>query len=215
MLGPPRAADSPRRWVISLAAAAGVAFCITLIFWAMRAVMDVGGACGSGNSPYVIQTPCPGGVWVMPVGIVLGIVMAFTFAITAPGNMGGLAGLAWCGLFLSLGANFLEYAFDPPGEADGIVWGWLVCGVVFVLMGGAPLVGIAAIAREARASRPGWRAVTPPVPVRVRPRARQAADASAAGVADELERLAQMRREGLLDDAQLEAARRHVLGGDG
>ena len=46
--------------------------------------------------------------------------------------------LAWPGLFLSLGWNFLEFSFAPPG--GGFAWGWLVCGVVFVLMGGLPLL---------------------------------------------------------------------------
>ncbi len=46
--------------------------------------------------------------------------------------------LAWPGLFLSLGWNFLEFAFAPPG--GGFAWGWLICGVVFVLMGGLPLL---------------------------------------------------------------------------
>ena len=44
---------------------------------------------------------------------------------------------AWSALFLALGWNFLEYGFDPP--AGGTSPGWLVCGFVFVLMGGVPL----------------------------------------------------------------------------
>ena len=52
--------------------------------------------------------------------------------------------LAWPALFLSLGWNFLEFGFDPPGEDDGLVWGWIVCGVVFWLMGGLPLFALAA-----------------------------------------------------------------------
>jgi hypothetical protein len=39
---------------------------------------------------------------------------------------------------VSLGYNFLQYGIDAPGQG-GLVWGWLVCGVVFVLMGGIPL----------------------------------------------------------------------------
>lgn len=47
--------------------------------------------------------------------------------------------LAWPATFLSLGWNFLEFAFTAT-KGHGLVWGWLVCGVVFVLMGGLPLV---------------------------------------------------------------------------
>jgi hypothetical protein len=47
--------------------------------------------------------------------------------------------LAWPALFLSLGWNFWEYGLDPPG-GDGVDAGWIVCGVIFVLMGGLPLL---------------------------------------------------------------------------
>lgn len=53
------------------------------------------------------------------------------------GPYGGLVALAWPALFLSLAWNFLEYALQPP-EGEGIVWGWLIPGVLFVLMGGVP-----------------------------------------------------------------------------
>jgi hypothetical protein len=64
--------------------------------------------------------------------------------------------LAWPALFLSLGWNFLEYGVDPPDGSANVVWGWLFCGVLFVLMGGLPLLfGISAAlhGRESRASR--------------------------------------------------------------
>ncbi len=50
-----------------------------------------------------------------------------------------LVALAWPVLFLSLGWNFLQYALSAPAE-EGIVWGWLIPGVLFVIMGGAPLL---------------------------------------------------------------------------
>ena len=45
------------------------------------------------------------------------------------------------GLFLSLGWNFLSYGVFNTPEGEGIVWSWAFCGVLFVLMGGVPLVG--------------------------------------------------------------------------
>jgi hypothetical protein len=49
-----------------------------------------------------------------------------------------LAVPAWSALFLSLGWNFAEYGVHPPG--GGVGWGWLVCAVVFIAMGAAPLL---------------------------------------------------------------------------
>ena len=45
----------------------------------------------------------------------------------------------WPALFLSLGWNFLEYALHPPATT-ALVWGWLIPGVLFVLMGAGPLL---------------------------------------------------------------------------
>ena len=43
-------------------------------------------------------------------------------------------------MFLSLGWNFLEFGINPPPPETGLVWGWLICGVLFVAMGGIPLL---------------------------------------------------------------------------
>jgi hypothetical protein len=48
---------------------------------------------------------------------------------------------AWSALFLALGWNFWDYGLDAPGDA-GVDVGWIVCGVLFVLMGGLPLIAI-------------------------------------------------------------------------
>ena len=125
---------------------AGLAACLTLIWLSMRAVMDVGGFCAEGG-PYVIETPCPEGV---PLLLTLGIFGLFGFGglmIWKGAVIGGpyalLVGLAWPALFISLGWNFLEYAFNPPGpEGQGIVWGWLIPGVLFVVMGALPLLAV-------------------------------------------------------------------------
>ena len=113
---------------------------ITLLFLGMRAVMDVGGACADGG-PYVSAQPCPPGVPLAMIG----------------GMFGLFAAAGWPALFLSLGFNFLDYAFHPPDTAATPVWGWLVPGVVFWLMGGGPLAIAIAAWREARAGRPGNR----------------------------------------------------------
>jgi hypothetical protein len=65
--------------------------------------------------------------------------------------------LGWPALFLALGYNFLVYAFQPPDGEATPVWGWLIPGALFWLIGAAPVaVGLAAW-RQARAGRTGNR----------------------------------------------------------
>lgn len=95
----------------------------------MRSVMDVGGSCAEGG-PYEIAQPCPDGAVLLSVGIPVMLVSAMVgsavaFTVSAPNLLVPM----WLFLFGSLGWNFLEYSFD-----DGIVWGFLVCGVMFELM---------------------------------------------------------------------------------
>jgi len=95
----------------------------------MRSVMDVGGSCAEGG-PYEIATPCPDGAVLLSVGIPVMVVSAMlgsavAFMVSAPNLLVPM----WALLFGSLGWNFLEYGFS-----DGIVWGFVVCGVVFELM---------------------------------------------------------------------------------
>jgi hypothetical protein len=85
----------------------------------------------------------------IPVSIFVGLAgVGFVLAGTFRGGP-KLVALAWPALFLALGWNFLEYAFDPPPPDDGVVWGWLICGVVFVAMGGIPLLLVLANAKFA------------------------------------------------------------------
>jgi hypothetical protein len=112
---------------------------ITLIFLGMRAVMAIGGACADGG-PFVPVQPCPDGV---PALLTLGIFGLFGFGglgmyagVKVGGPWAALPLLGWPALFLSLGWNFLEYGTT----GDVLEWGWVVPGVLFVVMGGAPLV---------------------------------------------------------------------------
>lgn len=140
----PIAAEPPDYPAIAwlLVSAAGLAACITLLFLGMRAVMDIGGACASGG-PYVSVRPCPDGIAALMTVGTLGLFVFGGLGIWAGARLGGgwaaLPFLAWPGLFLSLGWNFLEYGLRPPGDAPGPAIGWLFCGAVFVLMGAVPL----------------------------------------------------------------------------
>jgi hypothetical protein len=124
----------------------GVAFCISVLYQAMRPIMRLGGMVASGG-PYAIAHPAPPWVWIVPLSIITGMICFFLNLFTGPDGDGvNLMPLAWPGLFLSLGWNFLEFTFNPPG--GGLAWGWLICGVVFVLMGGLPLLVVFKAARD-------------------------------------------------------------------
>lgn len=103
-----RARFGPSDLALYAVGVAGLAMCLTLVFLAMRAVMDVGGFCAEGG-PYVIEVHCPEGVPLVLVGGIFGL---FGFGgLTAwkgsliGGPYGALVLLAWPALFLSLGWN--------------------------------------------------------------------------------------------------------------
>jgi len=119
--------------------------CLTWTFLSMRAVMAVGGACADGG-PYVSAQPCPDGAVLIAVAIPVLIISAMvgTFAAVSL-NAPNLLLPMWAVLFGTLGWNFLEFAFTAT---DGIVWGWLVCGVLFELMALPAVVAVFQGVRE-------------------------------------------------------------------
>lgn len=199
-------------WVGGSLAAATAA--LTILFLAMRAVMDVGGMCAEGG-PYQIEVHCPDGVPVLLIGSIwLGLVAVFVYVWAASrAGAPALAGLMWPALFLSLGWNFLEYAFAPP-FGDGPVWGWLIPGVLFVLMGGVPLLWfLPYLFRSDSTPRNGVGfAVGAGVDAVRRARVIRTAATRAEGrLVDELERLDRLHRRGGLTDAEYETAKRRLL----
>jgi hypothetical protein len=143
-----------RRSLITFVCMVGLGAAFTILFFSMRSVMDIGGRCYSGNvgiNPDVVQQ-CPDGVPGLMIGSIFGgLIFLGIYAFNAIGP--NLTLLAWPALFISLGWNFLEYAFSPPDGSSGIVWGWLICGVLFVLMGGLPLVFGIKVALDGKESR--------------------------------------------------------------
>jgi hypothetical protein len=129
---------------------------LTVLWLSMRAVMDIGGRCASGG-PYVIAVPCPDAVaWLLPLSIFAGLggvgLIGWFGGRIGPG-FATIAALAWPALFLSLGWNFLEYGLASPGGWD---ISWLLCGVLFVAMGGIPLlVGARGMRSRSATRRPG------------------------------------------------------------
>ena len=117
-----------------------LAMSLVWAFLGMRSVMDVGGACADGG-PYVSAQPCPDGTILLTVAIPLMMITAMggtvvAAMLSAPNLLIPMWGL----LFGSLGWNFLEYGFAD----DGLVWGWIICGVVFELMALPALFGMGA-----------------------------------------------------------------------
>ncbi len=107
-----------------------LATCLTWAFFSMRAVMDVGGACADGG-PYVSAQPCPDGAVLIAIAVPVMLITAMVGSVVAMSlNAPNLLLPMWGVLFGSLGWNFLEYGTTGPD----LVWGWLVCGVVFELM---------------------------------------------------------------------------------
>lgn len=198
---------------------AGAACGITLVFLGMRAVMEIGGACADGVSPYPIARPCPSGVpAALFGGIWGGLACIGVYAVvTAARGVPGLLPFAWPALFLSLGWNFLEYGVRPP-DGGGPAWAWLLSGAVFVLMGGIPLALWAGPALR-RFSAPGDDAAAVREPVARPPGQSPARPAAAQGPEEDLvahlERLAALHTAGRLNDAEYRAAKGLLLGKEG
>jgi hypothetical protein len=71
----------------------------------------------------------------IPLGLAVGgLGLIASFKLDAP----LVAPWGWPVLFFSLGYNFWDFGLDPPG-GGGIVWAWIVCAVVFTLLGALPL----------------------------------------------------------------------------
>jgi hypothetical protein len=218
---PPEAARL-RDLGLVLVATFGLAACLTLIWLGMRAVMDIGGACADGG-PFVPVQPCPAGA---PAALTLGMLGIFGFGalgIYAGAQIGGgwaaLPLLAWPVLFGSLGWNFLEYGFTF--EEGGIVWGWVIPGVIFILMAVVPLWFVwaaraSSVPINARFGLPAGRdspSTEPRPSIAWDPSHREppahADDADEA--IDRLERLADLRRRGDITNDEFERFKQALL----
>jgi len=222
---------------------AGLAGSITLLFHVMRAVMQVGGACGS-DGQYQVAVACPDGVApgillaIFGGLIALGVTMLATWRTKAP----SIVLLAWPGLFMSLGFNFLQDGISPA-DGSGAGVGSIICGVVFEVMGAVPLLFFVSIWRDQwrrRAPRSTARASAVPVVTQVEvasPAASTWVPTSGPLPADEppeppeppvddldgggdprlverLQQLADLHRGGDLTDAEFRAGKRAILAGE-
>jgi hypothetical protein len=203
-----------RAYIGSFLSLAGGTVGLTWLYLGMRSVMEIGGACAEGG-PYVVAQPCPEGVPFFMVGGIFGGLICLALFVMWSSRLGGhyatLAAFAWPALFLSLGWNFFEFALDPPGAEEGFVWGWLICGVVFALMGGLPLLGLA---RPSHLKKMLWPPDADPFAPPPAPPPRPSAPRNGGGdVVAKLERLAALRDRGAIDAQEYEQAKKAVLDG--
>jgi hypothetical protein len=139
-MGMPGIRYRPPLWTMvgTFLGALGFAACLALLSSGMRAIMATGTGFVAVGGPYEIAHPAPDWVWVVPVSVLAGWAFGAVFALSAARyDRFRVTTVIWALLFLLLGFNFLYFGITP----DGIVWGWLLSGLVFVIMGAAPLTG--------------------------------------------------------------------------
>ena len=224
-LGSPRADPRLRDVVLLALGVGGLVMCVTLVFLGMRSVMDVGGACADGG-PYVSAQSCPEG---SAAALLLGIFGGFGFgalAMAFGAQVGGLwTGAAiligWSGLFASLGWNFLDYGWFNPPPGEGVVWGWLIPGILFEAMALGPIVLAVGVLRGVPRATLAGRGSVPSGGLGLVPGAFPVASPVAApmdgstesstALLDRLERLADLRDRGLLGADEYETAKAAVM----
>lgn len=126
--------------LLSFMGSAGMAAGITMLYLGMGVIMATEGGFVASGGPYAIEHPAPGWVWLIPASI---------FAIFAAGGICFFASsrgwgfnlvmLAWSGLFIALGWNFLRFGLTALGAPINDV-AWIACGIVFWVMGFGPLI---------------------------------------------------------------------------
>lgn len=115
----------------------GFVVSLTILYFGMRSVMDIGGYCAEGG-PYQIEVHCPEGVaWMMPLSIFSMMFFALMYVLNVVPRALNFTYLFWTALFGALGWNFLDYGVI---KSDPIEVSWLICGVIFMLMAFGPYV---------------------------------------------------------------------------
>ncbi|HEY5165554.1 MAG TPA: SHOCT domain-containing protein, partial [Acidimicrobiia bacterium] len=215
---------------------------LTLLSRSMRSVQAIGGVCRSGASATTIVYHCPSGVaGTTTLSIFGGLLFLLLFVICAGETGRSLLLLAWSALFLTLGWDFLDYGFHLT-SGSGTNGGFIVCAVLFIVMGAVPLFWLLPRLWSVITGTPdpsdapgapghvplvGATSVqfTPPpsssppawgtgTSVRM---ASPPSNAPSTGkdVAGELERLASLHRRGELTDAEYEAAKAQAIANTG
>jgi hypothetical protein len=204
-----------RATVDILIPAALVTGALTVLFLSARAVMEVGGSCGSGGSGL---RPCPGKVaGFMPAAIWGGLIFAGLYIWQAARHhVPSFVSLLWPGLFISLGYDFL----DDGVSGDGIGAGSIVVGVVFILMGGIPLLWALPhlwnvyVRGRIDAAKPLHVTATGTAVGALKALTKIPSAHAKADMTENLERLDSLHKSGALDDFEYAKAKDRVIRGE-
>lgn len=208
------------------------------------------GTCAD-HPAFVSTRPCPPGtealILVVGAAFFTGFAGWAGYQLRAPRGAASpwrdgpdFGGFWWSALFLGGAALFFRAMRDfQAADAAGDAWGMGIVGVVFVAMGGVPLLLLArrlpalvfggprppswleaaagATAGAIGAARAAARAAAVPDPAPAgAPAATTGGDPEAGdSLVDALERLAELHRRGVLDDAEFRTAKARLFGADG
>jgi hypothetical protein len=121
-------------WLGAALSAVGLGASIAVVTLGGMATMDQGGYVASGG-PYQIAHPVPEGFWILPVAFIGLWVFPIAHSIFASRIKGfGLIFATWCAVWTLIGGTTFWYGLNPP-SGDGLVWGWLMMGGIFLLVG--------------------------------------------------------------------------------
>lgn len=222
-------------WLLILAGLLLCTAAIVAFVWALYSVGRIG-TCASGG-PYVSARACPEGTGLkimLLMGSVFGGLLGIALYAAGWGRAKraaraglGLGTLMWSFLFLGSAAAMALAAWGPAADgAPGVSTAAIVLVIVFVPMGIAPLLGLAAFGRRPRAAKAATASAMPPGipgdpsparPDSPRPMATpRAAPAPPAPAGDDdpvaqLERLARLRESGALSEAEFERLKAQIL----
>ncbi len=131
----------PGRWVLFMLSPFIFSFSLACIYLGMRGVMRLGGFVAVGG-PYEIAHPAPDWIWLFPLSSLL-LIGSMFISLFAASRINGpnIMALSWSGLFILLGWNFVQFGFGI-GMGGGLAFGWVICAVMFMLMGLIPLIFI-------------------------------------------------------------------------
>jgi hypothetical protein len=196
-----------------------IAFCIVSLSYAIYQLLQIG-TCASGG-PYVSARQCPAGTerlgLVIPA-VILGLLAGCWFYAgrgKAPGsdrppNNGLLAVWVWTGIFWSIAVGAFLGVWGPDANpGPGAKTGGLIVGFLFVPMGALGLLGIGVPWGRRHAQSVGAVPLNLPGSARVA----KAAIKRMPGLdpVGRLERLEQLRRSGVVTDAEFARLKAEIL----
>jgi hypothetical protein len=121
-------------WIGAAICALGISACLTINVMGSMRIMDQGGFVASGG-PYEIAHPVPSGFWILPLAFVGLFAFSIAHAVFASRiKAPQLMYATWCALWTAVGATTFWYGLHPP-HGNGLAWGWLIMGGIFLLVG--------------------------------------------------------------------------------